>query len=107
MTAYEEGIKLIEGTFGGGKDNIISLGTIARENGNDGKPRPVVRSVDAYYEAGTFYVVTHAKSNKMLQIAQNENVSISGCMEMFTANGVGENLGWALDPKNAEIREKT
>ena len=25
---------------------------------------------------------------------------------MFTANGVGENLGWVLDPKNAEIRAK-
>ena len=25
---------------------------------------------------------------------------------MFTANGVGENLGWVLDPKNAEIRTK-
>lgn len=106
MTKYEEGLKLIEEKFGNGKDNVISLATIAREPNSDGKPRPIVRSVDAYYEDGTFYVVTYGKSNKMLQIAQNQEVSVAGCLEMFTANGVGENLGWVLDPKNAEIRIK-
>ncbi|MFA9375294.1 MAG: pyridoxamine 5'-phosphate oxidase family protein [Lachnotalea sp.] len=106
MTKYEEGIKLIEEKFGNGKDNVISLGTIARETNAEAKPRPVVRSVDSYYEDGVFYVVTYGKSNKMLQIGQNQEVSISGCLEMFTANGVGENLGWVLDPKNAEIRTK-
>ncbi len=106
MTKYEEGIKLLEEKFGNGKDNVISLGTIARAPGADGKPRPVVRSVDAYYEDCTFYVVTNAKSNKMRQIAENQEVSVAGCLEMFTANGIGENLGWVLDPKNAEIRTK-
>ena len=106
MSVYEEGLKLLEEKFGNGKDNAISLATIAREPNSEGKPRPVVRSVDAYYEDGTFYVVTYAKSNKMLQIEQNPEVSVSGCLEMFTANGVGENLGWVLDPKNAEIRTK-
>lgn len=106
MSMYEEGIKLIEETFGNGKDNAISLATIAREPNVDGKPRPVVRSVDAYYEDGTFYVVTYKKSNKMLQIEQNQEVSVAGCSEMFTANGIGENLGWVLNPKNAEIRTK-
>ncbi len=106
MNKYEEGLKLLEEKFGNGKDNAISLATIARETNSDGKPRPVVRSVDAYYEDGTFYVVTYGKSNKMLQIAQNPEVSVAGCLEMFTANGVGENLGWVLDPKNAEIRTK-
>lgn len=106
MSSYSEGLKLVEETFGNGKDNIISLATIARKPGADGKPRPAVRSVDAYYEDCTFYAVTYAKSNKMQQIAQNPEVSIAGCMEMFTANGLGENLGWVLDPKNAGIRTK-
>jgi len=106
MNKYEEGLKLIEEKFGNGKDNAISLATIARESGIDKKPRPVVRTVDAYYEDCTFYVVTYGKSNKMQQIAQNSEVSVAGCLEMFTANGVGENLGWVLDPKNAEIRAK-
>lgn len=103
---YQEGLKLLDEKFGNGKDNLISLATIARESSADGKPRPVVRCVDAYYEDCTFYVVTYAKSNKMLQIGQNAEVSIALSAEMFTAVGVGENLGWVLDPKNAEIRTK-
>lgn len=106
MSMYEEGFKLMEEKFGNGKDNIISLATITREPDADGAPRPAVRGVDAYYENGAFYVVTHAKSNKMKQIAQNPQVSVAGSSEMFTANGMGENLGWVLDPKNAEIRAK-
>jgi len=42
----------------------------------------------------------------MKQIAKNSEVSIVGCLEMFTANGLGKNLGWVLDPKNAKIRAK-
>ena len=106
MTKFEEGLALIEEKFGGGKDNVISLATIAREPGANGKPRPIVRSVDAYYEDATFYVTTYGLSNKMKQIGENSEVSIAGCMEMFTASGIGENLGWVLDPKNAEIRTK-
>lgn len=106
MNQYEEGLQLIEEKFGNGKDNLISLATIARKSGANGKPRPIVRDVDAYYENGTFYVTTYAKSNKMLQIAENPEVSISVCSEWFTACGIGENLGWVLDPKNAEIRTK-
>ena len=49
MNNFEEGLKLLEEKFGNGKDNLISLATIAREPSSDGKPRPVVRSVDAYY----------------------------------------------------------
>ncbi len=106
MSEFEEGLKVLEEKFGNGKDNAISLATIAREPGSDGKVRPVVRTVDAIYEGKVFYVITYAKSNKMLQIAENPEVSIAGCLEMFTANGQGENLGWVLDPKNAEIRSK-
>lgn len=103
---YKEGIQLIEEKFGNGKDNLISLATIALNLSADGKPRPIVRCVDAYYEDCTFYVVTSGKSNKMLQIQQNAEVSIALSSEMFTAIGTGENLGWVLDPKNAEIRAK-
>ena len=106
MSVYEEGIKLIDEMFGNGKDNLIALATVARELSADGKPRPVVRCVDAYYEDCTFYVVTYAKSNKMLQIEKNAEVSIAFCSEMFTANGTAENLGWVLDSKNSGIRTK-
>lgn len=106
MGNYEEGIKLLEEKFGNGKDNVISLGTIAREANSVGKPRPVVRAVDAYYEDGVFYVTTHRKSNKMQQIENNPEVSIASCAEMFTASGIGKNMGWILDSKNSDLRNK-
>jgi len=106
MSKYEEGLKLLDEKFGNGNDNVISLATIARESSADEKPRPIVRDVDAYYEDGVFYVVTHAGSNKMQQIAQNPEVAVTVCHEWFTAIGTGENLGWVLDSKNAKIRDK-
>lgn len=106
MSRYEEGRQLIEESCGKGKDNVISLATIAMEPNAEGKPRPYVRDVDAYYEDGVFYVVTWAKSTKMLQIAQNSEVAFSVCTAGFSGNGIGENLGWVLDPKNAELRTK-
>lgn len=106
MNEFQEGLRLLEEKFGNGRDNAISLATIAREPSAEGNIRPVVRTVDAYYEEGVFYVVTYGKSNKMRQILQNAEVSVAGCLEMFTANGLGENLGWVLEPKNAEIRIK-
>lgn len=62
--------------------------------------------MDAYYEDGVFYIVTWAKSNKMRQIAQNPEVAFTVCGEWFSGNGIGENLGWVLDPKNDELRTK-
>ena len=106
MSRYEEGLKLIEERCGNGKDNIISLSTIAMEPSADGKPRPYIRDVDAYYEDGVFYITTWAKATKMQQIAQNNEVAFTVCSEWFSGNGIGENLGWVLDPKNAEIRTK-
>lgn len=106
MSKYEEGLKILEEKFGNNKDNIIALATIARYPTADGRPRPVVRDVDAYYEDGVFYVVTWGESSKMQQITQNNEVAIAVAFEWFTANGIGENLGWVLDQKNAEIRTK-
>jgi hypothetical protein len=106
MGNFEEGFKLLEEKFGNGKDNVISLATIGREPASDGKPCPVVRGVDAIYEDGVFYVTTNAKANKILQIEKNPEVSIASLAEMFTASGKGENLGWVMNPKNADLRTK-
>lgn len=106
MSKYEEGLKIIEETCGNNKDNVISLATIATEPSADGNPIPVVRDVDGYFENGVFYVVTFANTNKMRQISQNKEVAISVHFEGFSGNGIGENLGWVLDPKNAELRSK-
>lgn len=106
MSRYEEGLKLIEERCGNGKDNLISLATMAMEANSDGKPRPYIRDVDAFYEDGVFYVTTWAKSTKMQQIDRNNEVAFSVCSQWFSGNGIGENLGWVLDPKNSELRTK-
>ena len=62
MGEFEEGYALLEQKFGNGKDNIITLGTIALQRGESGRPLPVVRGLDAYYEDGVFYVSTNAQS---------------------------------------------
>ena len=106
MNKYEKGMEILDKKFGNSKDNIIGLATIALEPNADGKPRPVVRDVDAYYEDGAFYIVTWGESTKMKQIAQNNEVAIAVNFEWFTSSGIGENLGWVMKPENADIRVK-
>ena len=79
-----------------GKDSLIGLATV-----EDGVPH--VRTVDAVYIDGAFYVVTYSLSGKMRQIAKNPTVAISG--EWFTAHGVGQNLGHVLLPENKAIMD--
>ena len=79
------------------RDNIISLATV---NGG----RPAVRVVNAYYENGAFYTITHAFSNKMRQIRQLPSVAIY--CDWFSANGVGENLGYIGKEENAAMLKK-
>ena len=80
-----------------GKDAIIALATI--ENGT-----PYVRYVNAYYEDGAFYIITHALSNKMKHIKDNPVVAIAG--EWFTAHGNGISLGYFGKKENCEIADK-
>ena len=80
-----------------GKDNLVALATV-----EDGKP--FVRAVNAYYEDGSFYVVTYALSNKMRQIEQCGDVAL--CGEWFTAVGVGVNLGHVLAENNLKRIEQ-
>ncbi|MBQ8312865.1 MAG: pyridoxamine 5'-phosphate oxidase family protein [Clostridia bacterium] len=80
-----------------GHDNVLALATV--ENG-----APCVRSVNAYYEDGAFYVITWALSGKMKQIAANPAVALAG--DWYTARGLGENLGCAGKPENAALLEK-
>ena len=102
---YDAGMKILEKNFGG-KDNVISLATIALEPNTAGQPRPSVRDVDAIYEDGVFYASVNTGTNKMKQIEKNPEVSIAVHFGWFSAHGIAENLGWVLDPKNAGLREK-
>ena len=80
-----------------GKDSLISLATV-----EDGKPW--VRTVNSYYEDGSFYVITYALSNKIRQLAANPAAAIAG--DWFTGRGTGENIGHPGDPANASLMEK-
>lgn len=80
-----------------GKDTVIAPAT--EENGI-----PYVRYVNAYYENGAFYIITHALSGKMKQMQKNPNAAIAG--EWFTAHGKGVNLGYFGREENRSIADK-
>lgn len=80
-----------------GKDTVIALATVEHEV-------PYVQNVNAYYEDGSFYIITYALTNKIKQIEKNPNVAIAG--EWFTAHGRGKNLGYFGKEENRIIAEK-
>ena len=83
---------LLEKRFG--KDSLMALATCVNNI-------PSVRTVDACYRDGAFYVITYALSGKMQQIGKNPRVSL--CGEWFTAAGIGVSLGYVGKMENAEI----
>ena len=80
-----------------GKDNVIALAT--EQNG-----RPYVRYVNAYYEDGSFYIITHAEFAKMKQISNNSIVAIAG--EWFTAHGRAIDMGYFGKPDNQRMAQR-
>ena len=80
-----------------GKDTVIALATVENDV-------PYVRYVNAYYEDGAFYIITHALSNKIKHIEHNPAVAIAG--DWFTAHGKGINLGYFGKDENHIISEK-
>jgi len=96
MQKYENAMNIMAERFG--KDSLIAVAT------TDGE-RLYNRMVDAYYEDGAFYVSTNALSNKIRQIELHSEVAVCA-VDWFDGHGVGQNLGWVLDPKNADIRLK-
>jgi len=96
MQNYENAAAIMAERFG--KDSLIAVAT------TDGK-RLYNRVVDAYYENGAFYISTYALSNKVKQIEANPEVAVCA-VDWFSGHGTGKNLGWVLEPQNAEIRAK-
>ena len=78
-------------------DSLIALATVS-------EGQPEVRAVDAYYEDGSFYIITHALSGKMRQLEKNPTAAIAA--DWFTAKGEGENLGWFGLEKNRPMAQK-
>ena len=92
---HQEAEQIMVERFGG--DAVLALSTA---EGNV----PYVRLVNAHYEDGALYVITHARSNKMQQIARNPVVAIAG--EWFTAHGRAESLGWFGKSENRTLAAK-
>ena len=92
---HQEAEQIMVERFGG--DAVLALSTA---EGNV----PYVRLVNAHYEDGALYVITHARSNKMQQIARNPVVAIAG--EWFTAHGRAESLGWIGKSENRTLAAK-
>ncbi len=88
------GLEIMNERFG--HDTLLALATM------DGG-RPAVRTVDAYYENGSFYVVTYALSGKMRQLAANPVAAV--CGEWFTGHGEGENLGAVQNDQNQPLMQ--
>ena len=80
-----------------GCDTLLALATV-----EDG--RPYVRTVDSFYEDGSFYIITYALSKKMQQIARHPEVAV--CGEWFVGHGNAENMGHILKEENREIADK-
>lgn len=95
MNRFDEAMDILAERFG--RDSLIQIATI------DGS-RPAVRTVNGFYEDGSFYTVTYALSGKMQQIGRSPGVAV--CGEWFTAHGVGENIGHPRDERNADLMAK-
>lgn len=95
MSIQPEAAAVMKERFG--KDNLIALATV--ENG-----KPFVRAVNAYYEEGSFYVITYALSNKIRQLEANPSAAI--CGDWFTGEGTGEDMGYLLEEGNLPLAAK-
>ena len=95
MNLPEEAKRIMKERFG--KDTVLSLATV--EGG-----LPHVRAVNAYYEDGAFYVITHALSNKMKQFETNAAVPVAG--EWFSPLGKAISLGYFGKEENSGISDK-
>ena len=80
-----------------GKDTVLALATALGET-------PHVRSVNAYYENGAFYIVTDSRSQKMAQIQKNPQVAVAG--DWFTGHGYAEDLCPFDRAENRDIANK-
>lgn len=95
MQVYEKSSKVMNELFA--RDYQFALATSHNNI-------PSARFVDTYFDDGCFYIVTYAKSRKVLELEQNENVAL--CNNLYRFQGVAHNLGHPLKPQNSKIREK-
>jgi len=92
MTFNKQADEILSRRFSTGK--LIALAT-SMDN------KPYVRAVNAYYENGTFYVMSKASTGKMKQMELNPEVAL--CGELFNGRGIAENIGHVLKDEHKEL----
>ncbi len=95
MNAYDQSLQTLHDLFA--KDCQFALATASGSV-------PSVRIVDTFYDDGAFYVVAHASTQKVREIAANEHVSL--CHNLYRFSGKAQNIGHPLQPQNSGIRAK-
>lgn len=88
--------KIMQERFG--NDSLIALAT------TDEQGLPWVRTVNAWFDEGCFYVITYALSGKMKQISKRSQVAL--CGDWFTGHGEAKNLGYILLNENLPLTQK-
>lgn len=95
MNEYEESLKVLQEVFA--RDYQFALAT-SKDN------IPSVRFVDTFYDDGSFYIVSYAKSQKVKEIEKNSEISM--CNRLYRFTGTARNIGHPLLQENHAIREK-
>ena len=95
MSTYEKSLDVLVELFG--KDYQFALAT-SKEN------IPSVRFIDTFYEDGAFYIVTYAKSQKVIEMCKNKKVAL--CNKLYRFIGKAHMLGHPLKDENKNIRGK-
>ncbi|HHT69303.1 MAG TPA: pyridoxamine 5'-phosphate oxidase family protein [Firmicutes bacterium] len=94
MDGYEKALEVMNELFG--KDCVFALATAQKD-------KPSVRFVDTFYLDGSFFVVTHAKTQKVQDLEGSSHVALTNQFHRFT--GKGRNIGHPLRPENQQIRK--
>ena len=95
MIIYKKSLEVLQELFA--RDYQFALAT-----SNDNVPS--VRFIDTFYNDGSFYIVSYAKSQKVMDIEKNSKVSM--CNKLYRFSGAAYNIGHPLLEENLEIREK-
>lgn len=82
MNAFDQSITVLEELFSRNREFVL-----ATVRGGV----PAQRVVDAFYDDGAFWFLTHAQSNKVEEIRCNSHVSL--CREFHNFNGVARFVG--------------
>ncbi len=95
MMVYEKSLVVLNELFG--RDCQFALATSKADV-------PSVRVVDTFYDDGAFYIVTHARSQKAMEIRANERVAL--CDKLYRFSGTARSVGHPLLHENSRIRSK-